>query len=171
MAKSLPDSIDLNSAVRKEWQLKGEILLSDLGRMPVGLIHSTDALLKYEILFRHSKKGLGEAIIRIESLLELICQRSLDPFEFILQTNNTIGFISKIEDEVELEADVSPSWVEGMQVDPKALLEDEILLMLPDIPVKPGAELDSQYLADHEDIAVDEEIKNPFAVLKNLKKQ
>lgn len=169
MAKSLPESIDLNSAVRKEWQLKGEVLLSELDRMPTELIHSTDVMISYEILFRHSKKGLGEAIIRIESMLELICQRSLDPFEFKLQTNNIIGFISKIEDEVELDADVSPSWVEGLQVDPKALLEDEILLIIPDIPVKPGAELDSQYLADHEDMPVDEEIKNPFAVLKNLK--
>ncbi|MGJ8664355.1 MAG: YceD family protein, partial [Marinicella sp.] len=168
-AKSLPESIDLNSAVRKEWQLKGEVLLSELDRMPTELIHSTDVMISYEILFRHSKKGLGEAIIRIESMLELICQRSLDPFEFKLQTNNIIGFISKIEDEVELDADVSPSWVEGLQVDPKALLEDEILLIIPDIPVKPGAELDSQYLADHEDMPVDEEIKNPFAVLKNLK--
>ncbi len=169
MAKSLPDSIDLNSAVRKEWQLKGELLLSDLDRMPAELIHSADALVKYEVLFRQAKCGLGEAIIRIESNLELICQRSLEAFEFSLQTNNIIGFISKMEDLAELDSEVSPSWVEGVQVDPKALLEDEILLMIPDIPVKPGAELDSQYMADHEDETVDEEIENPFAVLKDLK--
>ncbi len=169
MAKSLPDSIDLNAAVRKEWQLNGELLLTDLDRMPAELIHSADALVKYEILFRHSKTVLGEAIIRIESQLELICQRSLETFEFPLQTNNVIGFISELEDEAKLEGHVSPSWVEDMQVDPKALLEDEILLVLPDFPVKPGAELDSQYLADHDNAADEEETENPFAVLKELK--
>lgn len=169
MAKSLPDSIDLNAAVRKEWQLSGELLLTDLDRMPAELIDSADALVKYEILFKHSKTVLGEAIIRIESQLALICQRSLEIFEFPLQTDNTIGFISELEDEAKLEAHVSPSWVEDMLVDPKALLEDEILLALPDIPVKPGAELDSEYLTDHHNTADEEETENPFAVLKELK--
>ncbi len=169
MAKSLPESIDLNSAVRKEWLLKGELLFSDLDRMPAELISSMDALIKYEILFRQAKCGLGEAIIRIESDLELTCQRSLEAFPFSLKTSNTVGFISKMEDEAKLDADVSPAWVEGLQVDPKSLLEDEILLLIPDIPVKPGAELDGHYLADHEDETADEETENPFAALKDLK--
>ena len=169
MAKSLPDSIDLNAAVRKEWQLKGELLLSDLDRMPAELIHSTNALVKYEILFKHSKQVLGEAIIRLESQLELIGQRSLETFEFPLQTESTVGFISELEDEDKLDADVSPSWVEDMKIDPKALLEDEILLMIPEYPVKQGAELDQRYLADHDNQSVEEDSKNPFAVLKDLK--
>ncbi len=169
MAKSLPDSIELNSAVRKEYQLQGEVWLSELDRMPLELIHSKDAPIKYEILFRHSKSVLGEAIIRIESKLELICQRSLEPFEFELNTNNTIGFISEIEDEAKLDANVSPSWVDDMLVEPKALLEDEILLMLPDIPVKPGAELDSEYMTDQGADEPEEETENPFAALEALK--
>ena len=140
MAKSLPDSIELNSAVRKEYQLQGEVWLSELDRMPLELIHSKDAPIKYEILFRHSKSVLGEAIIRIESKLELICQRSLEP-----------------------------SWVDDMLVEPKALLEDEILLMLPDIPVKPGAELDSEYMTDQGAEEPEEETENPFAALEALK--
>ena len=171
MAKSLPDSIDLNAAVRKEWQLTGEVLLSDLDRMPEELIASTEAVIKYEIAFRHSKTVLGEAVIRVESTLQLICQRSLDSFDFPLNSNSTVGFISEMEDEAKLEAHVSPSWVEDMLVDPKALLEDEILLLIPDIPLKPGAKLDSQYLANQSDeAAAEEETQNPFAALKDLKK-
>ncbi len=170
MAKSLPDSIDLNAAVRKEWQLNGEVLLSDLDRMPLELIASTDAVIKYDIGFKHSKTVLGEAVIKIESELELICQRSLDTFKFPLKSDSTIGFISELEDEAKLVANVSPSWVEDMLVDPKALLEDEILLMIPDIPLKPGAELDSQYLTDQDEEPVAEETQNPFAALKDLKK-
>lgn len=170
MAKSLPESIDLNAAVRKEWQLKGELLLSDLDRMPAELIASVDAPIKYEVLFRHSKTVLGEAIIRIEADLELICQRSLETFEYPLITHNTIGFISEIEDEAKLEADVMPSWVEDMKVEPKALLEDEILLKIPDVPLKPGAELNSEYLVDTESSdETTEETQSPFAALKQLK--
>lgn len=172
MGKSLPESIDLSAAVRREWQMKGELLLSDLSRMPAELIASTDALVKYELQFRHSKTVLGEAIIRIESELDLICQRSLETFKFLLKTNSVVGFVSEVEDEERLEADISPSWVEGMKVDPKALLEDEILLIIPPIPLKPGAELDSQYLADHDESKPQTEKKqNPFAALDQLKSQ
>lgn len=170
MAKSLPESIDLNAAVRKEWQLQGELLLSDLDRMPAELIASVDAPVKYEIQFQHSKTVLGEAIIRIEAQLELICQRSLETFKYPLISHNTIGFISEIEDEAKLEAEVLPSWVEEMQVDPRALLEDEILLKIPDIPLKPGAELNSEYLVDKEGgDEITEETQSPFAALQQLK--
>ncbi len=170
MAKSLPESIDLNAAVRKEWQLNGELLLSDLDRMPAELIASADAPVKYEIQFRHSKSVLGEAIIRIEAQLELICQRSLETFAFPLVTDNVIGFISDIEDEAKLEVGVMPSWVEDMQVEPKALLEDEILLKIPDVPLKPGAELNSEYLVGEDGgEPTTEEIQSPFAALQQLK--
>lgn len=169
MVKSLPDSIELNAAVRKEWQLTGEVLLSELDRMPTEMIHSKDAVISYEIQFRHSSSVLGEAVIRIAADLELICQRSLDVFRFPLQSNNIIGFISELEDEDKLDADVSPSWVEDMMVDPKALIEDELLLMIPDVPVKAGAELDSQYLNQQDDLTAEEQDENPFAVLKDLK--
>lgn len=169
MVKSLPESIELNAAVRKEWQLSGEVVLSDLGRMPTSMIDSKDAMIQYDIQFRHSPSVLGEAVIKISADLELICQRSLETFAFPLRSSNTIGFISELEDEDKLHAQVSPSWVEDMLVDPKALIEDEILLMIPDVPVKPGAELDSQYLSDQGDTAADEQVQNPFAVLKDLK--
>jgi len=169
MVKSLPDSIELNAAVRKEWQLTGAVLLSDLDRMPTEMIRSADAVIEYEIYFRQSAAVLGEAVVRIKADLELICQRSLETFKFPLRSDNTIGFISELEDEEKLATDVSPSWVEDMLVDPKALIEDEILLMIPDVPVKPGAELDSQYLNDQDDDTAEEEVENPFAVLKDLK--
>ncbi|WP_223789012.1 YceD family protein [Marinicella meishanensis] len=169
MAKSLPDSIELNAAVRKEYRLHGVLLLSELDRMPSELISSQEAEINYDIQFKHSKTVLGEATIQIQAMLELICQRSLDTFEFELKSNNTIGFISELEDEAKLEAHVSPSWVVDMLVDPKALLEDEVLLLIPDIPLKPGARLNSQYLADQDSEPVAEETENPFAALKELK--
>ncbi len=170
MAKSLPESLDLSAAVRKEWQMHGELLLSDLSRMPAELIASKDALVKYEIQFRHSQTVLGEAIIRIESELDLICQRSLEIFNFSLKSNSVIGFVGEIEDVEKLEAEVSPSWVEDMKVEPKTLIEDEILLKIPPIPLKPGAELNSQYLASQESNKPEvEEIQNPFAALEQLK--
>ena len=60
------------------------------------------------------------------------------------------------------------TWVEDMMVDPKALVEDEILLLIPDYPNKAGAELDSKYLSDDSE-EPESEGDNPFSVLKDLK--
>jgi uncharacterized protein len=79
-----------------------------------------------------------------------------------------VGFISDVEDEAKLGTGVLATWIEDMMVDPKALLEDEILLLIPDYPNKSGAELDSEYLSDDTDGPEDED-DNPFSVLKDLK--
>ncbi|KAA3646092.1 MAG: hypothetical protein DWP95_03510 [Proteobacteria bacterium] len=168
MAQSLPESIDLNAAVRNRWQLTGQIKLSDLQRMPHELLHSEDALIEYDIQFQTSQAVLGEAVIAVKGELELICQRSLEPFSYHIEKQSTVGFISDVEDEAKLPADVLATWVEDMLVDPKALVEDEILLLIPDYPNKAGAELDSKYLSNDSE-GPESEDDNPFSVLKDLK--
>ncbi|GAA4819964.1 hypothetical protein GCM10011365_09050 [Marinicella pacifica] len=168
MAQSLPESIDLNAAVRNRWQLSGQIKLSDLQRMPHELLHSEDSLIEYAIQFQTSQTVLGEAIIKVKGDLELICQRSLEPFTYTIENVSTVGFISEVEDEAKLPPDVLATWVEDMLVDPKALVEDEILLLIPDYPNKTGAKLDSKYLSDDAD-EPESGGENPFSVLKDLK--
>ena len=168
MAQSLPESIDLNAAVRNRWQLTGQVKLSDLQRMPHELLHGEDMLIDYDIQFQTSQAVLGEAVIQVKGDLELICQRSLEPFTHHIEKQSTVGFISDVEDEAKLPPDVLATWVEDMVVDPKALVEDEILLLIPDYPNKAGAKLDSKYLShDTEEPESDED--NPFSVLKDLK--
>ncbi|MCX7544644.1 YceD family protein [Marinicella gelatinilytica] len=168
MAQSLPESIDLNAAVRNRWQFSGQIKLADLQRMPHELLHSEDSLIDYDIQFYASQAVLGEALIKVKGQLELICQRSLEPFTYDIEKQSTVGFISEVEDEDKLPPDVLATWVEDMLVDPQALIEDEILLLIPDYPNKAGAELDSKYLSDGSEEAESED-DNPFSVLKDLK--
>ena len=168
MAQSLPESIDLNAAVRNRWQFTGQIKLSDLQRMPHELLHSEDTLIDYDIQFYASQAVLGEAVINVKGELNLICQRSLEPYMYGIEKQSTVGFISEIEDEAKLPPDVVATWVEGMLVDPRALVEDEILFLIPDYPNKSGAELDSKYLNDDSEVP-DSEQDNPFSVLKDLK--
>jgi uncharacterized protein len=168
MAQSLPESIDLNAAVRNRWNLSGQVKLSVLQRMPHQLLHSEDTLIDYDIQFQTSQAVLGEAIIHVKGDLELICQRSLEPFTYSIEKQSTVGFISEVEDEAKLPPDVLATWVEDMVVDPRALVEDEILLLIPDYPNKAGAELDSKYLSDDSEEPESED-DNPFSVLKDLK--
>lgn len=169
MAKSLPDSIDIATAIRKSWQLEGRILLSELTRMPAHLINKVDHDVHFEMAFEPCEGIIGVVHINIESDIELICQRSLEHFDFQVKVKKTVGFINRLEDESKLTRGVVPSWVESETIDPKALIEDEMMLKIPEFPIKAGAELKSEYLTSQEEQEPAEETHNPFAVLKDLK--
>lgn len=169
MAKSLPDSIDIVNAIRKSWLLSGTILLSDFNRLPAHLVKVDDQEVKFEMAFEPSSDIMGLAHITIESKIELICQRSLEHFDYKIKVNKTIGLINREEDEGKLFGGVAPSWVESGTVDPKTLLEDELLLVIPEFPLKPGATIQSEYLADETEQETAEDTYNPFAALKDLK--
>ncbi len=119
--------------------------------------------------FESSADIMGLAHITIESKIELICQRSLEHFDFDVKVNKTIGFIDRVEDEDKLLDGVAPSWVDSSTVNPKSLLEDELLLVIPEFPVKPGATVKAEYLANENEQETAEETHNPFAALKDLK--
>ncbi len=168
MAQSLPESIDLNAAVRNRWQLSGQVKLSDLQRMPHELLHSEDCLIEYDIQFQTSQAVLGEAVIQVKGDLELICQRSLEPFTYHIEQQSTVAFISDVEDESKIPDEFLSNRVEEKVVDAKSQGEDEILLLIPDYPNKAGAKLDSKYLSDDAEEPENED-DNPFSVLKDLK--
>ncbi|MCF6300299.1 MAG: YceD family protein [Proteobacteria bacterium] len=169
MANTLPDSIELFSAIKREWLLSGEIALSELTRIPDDLVKKDNTLLNYQIQFLKSTVVLGFAQILIESKLNLICQRSLETFEFPIKLSQNIGFINKREDESVLDMHVNPAWVGDNKVNPKELLEDEILMVIPEFPVKAGAVVNKRYQLSQEQQTKNVVDDNPFLVLKNLK--
>ncbi len=169
MAKSLPDSIEIANAVRKSWQLSGTVMLSDLERLPTHLIKKDKREVRFEIVFQPCDGIIGKAHIKIESDIELICQRSLAHFDFKLKVDREIGFISQLEDESKLVKGMAPSWVEGDFITPKDLIEDEMLLVIPEFPIKPGSQLETDYITNQKEQKTAEGTHNPFSVLKDLK--
>lgn len=171
MAKSPPDLIDVAYAVRKEWELSGSMSLNEFERLPTHLLLLNGAKVNYKIQFQHSNQVIGLAEIQMNASVQLICQRSLEQFDYLLAIDKIVGFIDDFGDEVKLEPNTVPSWVEDGLVSPKQLLEDELLLAIPDFPIKDGAELQTNYLAttNSEPQIAEENKQNPFAVLKDLK--
>lgn len=171
MANSPPDLIDVAHAVRKEWELSGSMNLNEFERLPGHLLVLNETAVNYQIQFRYSSHLIGLADVKIKAKLQLICQRSLEHFEHLLTVDKTVGFIDDFGDEAKLEPNTAPSWVEDGLVSPKQLLEDELLLAIPDFPIKDGAEIQTDYLAttNDEPQTAEENKQNPFAVLKKLK--
>ncbi len=83
---------------------------------------------------------------------------------FPVDIDSTIGFIDDLAYEDLLDIDMEASWVEEGMIIPLEIIEDELILAVPDAP----------FNENHEDEVIESELDadekpNPFAVLKNLK--
>ncbi|WP_395376483.1 YceD family protein [Marinicella sp. W31] len=168
MAQSLPESLDLLKAVTRGWCYSGRLNLSDFSRLPENIIKK-DAELSFKIEFLPYETLAGQAFIEAETQVELICQRSLDSFTQRIRVKQKVGFIRNLDDEQRLGPDMNPSLVEDGLVQPKELIEDELLLAIPEFPVMPGVKIEQEYAENEAGEAEDADSDNPFSVLKELK--
>ena len=106
--------------------------------------------------------------LSIEAGLPLVCQRSLERFVFPVQTVQRLGLI---RDEAE-EAALPPGY-EALLLDedglvrPLDLVQDELVLALPVVPMAPGSEpVERTWSAGEEEL----QAASPFAALASLKK-
>jgi uncharacterized protein len=138
---------------------------------------------RYALRFDRDALGIAYLEIHAEAGLPLVCQRSLEPFELPVRIEQRLGLIKREEQEAALPEGYEPVLVaaEGI-IDVRALLEDELILAIPVVPVKPGSTPiervwpDSDGNADIEarqaslEQASTPQASNPFAALAALKK-
>ena len=133
---------------------------------------------RYALQFDRDALGLAYLEIRAAAELPLICQRSLDPFGLPVHIEQRLGLIKREEQEATLPEDYEPVLVaDSGYIDPRALLEDELILAIPVVPVKLGSAPVEQAWpvgATEKEIeterASQQQAPQPFAVLAALKK-
>ncbi|TAL86270.1 MAG: DNA-binding protein [Rhodanobacter sp.] len=134
---------------------------------------STDGELRYWLDFGRDSLDTDYVDVRAEVSLSLTCQRTLEPFVLPVAVNTRLGLIRQERDEAGLPPDYEPLLVaEDGRLKPVEMIEDELLLVLPLVPVNPDSELPAQSTGrdGEEDSAAAEGPGNPFAVLRELKK-
>jgi uncharacterized protein len=143
---------------------QGRLPLSTLQRLATSLV-STEGEVDYELDFDKDEFGISRVHVRATAALPLTCQRTLETFAFPVSVDARLGLIAHEEDEAGL-----PPGYEPLLVDPAGLrladvIEDELILALPLVPVKPGTqEIEREWVQEGEREV--EKKPNPFAVLK-----
>ena len=127
---------------------------------------SVDAVCSIE--FGHDALQTAFAELRIEAELPLMCQRTLRRFVLPVQLVQRLGLIRDEADEAGLLPDVEALLVpEDGMLAPATMVEDELILAIPVIPVAPG----SESVERDWPVSTEEESRaNPFAALAGLKK-
>lgn len=146
------------------------------GRLPLaGMVRLRDLLFDAEgdaawtAGFGRDELEVPFVEVRVEARLPLQCQRTLQRFEHPVRIRQRYGLVRDESEEAAL-----PEGYEALlpgadgAVEPAALVEDELILAIPLVPVKPGSEsVERDWPVD----ADEEKRANPFSALAALKKR
>jgi uncharacterized protein len=140
MSNRLPEFIDPLHLVKQHRVLKGVVSLSRMRRLTSlmtasGGTETGNAAI--EIQFGRDEVGLDIARGTIKAVVQLQCQRCLEPMAFNVETEFTLGVVSSLSEAGNLPENYEPLIVEEPTVSLAELIEDEILLALPAVAMHP----------------------------------
>jgi len=174
MLKKLPDLIDPISAVSHDKHFIGTVNQSRFKRLAEFLVVAeNEVAVDLQFYFNKAAK-LPAADLKIETVMNLQCQRSLQGFDYPVTHHLKAVFV-----ETMALVDDLPEGLEVLELmDEKISLhewvEEELLLCVPMVPMKEDSEMPSFETDEIEGEALQEseaESKpNPFAALQALKK-
>lgn len=168
MLNRLPDWIDPVHCAEHDMRFHAHVNQSAMKRL-LEQVETPNGEVEVDIQFhRHPRLKTPQFSMRVQTRLCLVCQRTLDPFEFEVDSTVEGLFLPSMQMADEIEEDVEVYELSQDKVSLLELVEEELLLAIPMIPRKDEADLasfDSEPL-EHEPKA---ERENPFALLAQLK--
>ena len=164
----VPEAVDAWRMVAARKVFEGTIPLAAMVRLRDGLVDA-EGDVGYAMEFGTDALGVAFVELRIEAGLPLECQRSLRRFVLPVALSQRLGLIRDEADEAVLSPGYEALLVaaDGM-LKPAELVEDELILALPVVPVAPDVEaVEREFVPTAEETAQ----ASPFAALVGLKKE
>lgn len=167
MSATLPERVDVARQVQAGRTYQGSLPLASLRRLG-GSLANTDGEIGYTVGFGRDDLGVAYLELHAEGGLPLVCQRTLEVFTFRVAIDQRLGLIADEREEAALPEGYEPLLVTDGHLDIADVIEDELILALPVVPLKPGIPLD--WNDPSAEPVEDEEQAHPFAALGALKK-
>jgi uncharacterized protein len=165
MSVALPERVDASRMVQARRSFQGKLPIASFGRLRESLA-AVEGEANYDLEFGKDELGVAYLAVRVKADLPLTCQRTLEVYREPIRVDQRLGLIGNESDEAGLPAGYEPLLITDGQVSLADVIEDELILALPVVPLKPGAPL--EWHDDEE--PPDEGDPNPFASLAKLKK-
>jgi len=166
MLDRLPTYISPLRFAEKGKQMTGTIQLNVLERLADLLIDNSGDV---EVNLRFSKEGRASiAVGRIKTKLVLQCQACMKPVTQVIDRSFKLGLVTSLGQADKLSSDCEPLILESEKILLNSLVEDELLLVLPDYP----RHQKNCFVADlsgNNETDTSSNFNNPFAVLAKLK--
>jgi uncharacterized protein len=170
MSRDFPDWINPWTAAQGRRTFAGTVPLKRMKRLG-RLIEDVDGEAAFEATFGIDEDRRPVIGLEVSAALSLMCQASLEPYVAHVERQSTLGVIESEAEMERLAPDVDPVLADEGRLALAELVEDELILALPQVPRNPAIEpvtyrsggAEQELAAAEEE---DEKRENPFAVLK-----
>lgn len=164
MSAHLPETVDAWRMVAAQRSFSGRLPVSRLRRL-TDLLASPEGWVDYRLQFDRDAGGTPTLHVVVSADVMLVCQRTLEPFASTLAVDQMLGLVTDEAAEVAVASGSEPLLVQGpLQLE--TVIEDELLLAMPLIAVRPGSEAALQPWQPPPEQPARE---HPFAALGRLK--
>ncbi len=172
MSREYPDWISPGRAAEGKRVYSGTIPLTRMKRL-ADLLVDTRGEASFVASFRADIDHRVIIDLQVEAALPLVCQASLEVYDEPVNRHSVLAVIDHENEQQVLSEDFEPVQTEKGRLAIARLVEDELLLGLPQIPRKPG--LDRIEFSTGGKVPKDEEQpdsgrKTPFAALQDMLK-
>lgn len=166
MFVNLPEVLDAKRMIASRRIFEGSLALDSMDRLQA-FVDDTGGECHYHLAFDTDSLGIAFLEVRAEAALGLRCQRTLASFTLPVQVVQRLGLINDEADEAGLPEEYEPLLLgPDAMIHPLDLIEDELILAVPLIPVAPGTEAVAvEVPPDADEMAA----AHPFAALSALK--
>jgi len=169
MSADLPELIDPWRALETEARYAGSLRLARMARLRESL-REAEGEARFTLAFSRDLEGRGLVQGQIQARLILTCQRCLEALDLPVQAPLALALVTGLDEARLLPEDLDPLVVTGESLPLADLIEDELLLALPLIPMHdPGACPQARGQEEEEGAHQSEEAPRPFAILSVLK--
>ncbi len=165
MSRDFPDWVQPEKAAAARREFAGTVPLKRLERLAGMIADPGEAEIAFELSFAHDDQRQVRVVVRVKGRVPLTCQRSLKVFHHELDSQSVVGIVGNEQDAAALPDDYEPMMVTDGRVELITLIEEEMLLGLPLVPVDP----ESSRLGDDDNSGAD--TYRPFAELADMKKE
>ncbi|MDZ4730505.1 MAG: YceD family protein [Xanthomonadales bacterium] len=141
MSLEYPDFIDPQKAAEGHRTFSGTIALHRMERLKPFLA-SADGQATFTAQFDKDSLIGVKIQIEVDAALWLICQRSLEPYQEVVKRVSLLGVIDDISQEGVLPEGYEAILTEHGRISFLAMVEDELLLALPQVPRSPNLSAD-----------------------------
>ena len=164
MSATLPAVLDAWRMVSARRCFEGTVPLASFKRLRTSLV-DTEGDVRFTLEFGHDAMNQAFVEVRAEADLPLQCQRTLERYLQPVRVMQQLGLITSEAQEDALPEGMEPLLVpENAELRPLDLVEDELILALPVVPINPDSSLPEAVWP-----LEDDDKPNPFGVLAALK--
>jgi uncharacterized protein len=173
MSREYPDWISPNRAAEGKRVFSGTIPLSRMKRL-AALLVDTQGEAAFTAAFRTDLDQRVIIDLQVEAALPLVCQASLEVYDELVKRSSELAVITDDSEQYKLPENYEPVLTENGRLAIASLVEDELLLGLPQIPRKPGLQA-VEYSTAGQTISSETlpegSRKNPFSALQDMLKR